>query len=312
MKFALAKWSVPVAVAVACAALTPIAAAQPLQRYTCPLDGTVVQSTGSDGKPAPRRYSDLEIPTRAYTNLLAVCGKCGWATWAQEFDRAPSDEVVAFVRNQLGVTARRATTDPALAWQHHLRILHIRRAPIDERIGATLFASYVMKRDRPPGGQDHELERRIKAVRLDAITLLEKALADDPPRSERARLEWTYLVGELARLTGQTARAAPILQGVCDQRDVVGYTVGKLACEMVGRAAKGESFEDYREGVFDIAVVPPPGAIAPAPPGSPAPSPPPAPTTPAPRPSPGMERPRPPRPSQDGVDAPAPPTITTQ
>ncbi|MSP92589.1 MAG: hypothetical protein EXR79_12440 [Myxococcales bacterium] len=316
MKFPLSPWSATaLALAMACAAtaLARDAGAQPMQRFACPLDGTVVQSTGTDGKPSPRRYSDLEIPTRAYTNLVAVCGKCGWATWTQEFERAPSDEVAAFVRNQLGLSARRATTDPALAWQHHLRILSIRRAPLDERIGATLFATYVMKRARPPGGQDHELERRIKAVRLDTVALLEKVLADDPPRSERARLEWKYLVGELGRLTGQTAKAAPVLQGVCDQKDVVGYTVGKLACEMAGRAAMGETFEDYREGVFDIAVVPPPSAAPPiAPPASPGAPTPPAPSPARPRaPMPGMERPNAPRPGPGSVDAPAPPTITS-
>jgi hypothetical protein len=278
--------------------------------YTCPLDGAQTQALGSAGKPAPRTYSDFEVPTTAYTSYVVACPKCGWAAWTQEFERAPSPDVAGFVRSQLGATAKRASSDAVFAYQHLIRVLEYRGAPRSQRISALLFYSYVLKRDRPAGGQDHELERRIKGVRQDVLALLERAIVEEAPRTNRAKLEWQYLIGELNRLTGAPKKAAPLLQSVCAQSREAGYMVGKAACEMATRAERGETFEDYRDGVFDVAAVPLPGAKPPVPaadakpqeakPAAPPPEPPPPP----------MARQPAPRPVPDAITPPPPPTVT--
>ena len=295
----------------ATAALAQDAPRPAVRSFTCPVDGTQTQPVGSDGKQAAKLYSDLEEPTRAYTNLVAACSKCGYSAWTQDFERGVSSETTSFVRSRLAATARRAGSDPIFAYQHHLQLLDHRNAGKRERIGAWLFYSYVLKRRRPAGGQDAEGERQIQQVRKTVMGLLADAMRDEPPRSPRARLEWQYLLGELARLAGNAKQGAPLLRTVCDQREEAGFTVGKLACEMADRAAKGETFEDYRDGVFDVSVLPPPGAKpAPAAP-TPAPAPPvaaPPPPTPA-APLPPMTRQPPPR-EQDPTQPPAPPTAT--
>ncbi|MCB9739087.1 MAG: hypothetical protein H6747_07450 [Deltaproteobacteria bacterium] len=228
------------------------AAAQPVRNFVCPIDGTQTQAKGADGRDTTRRYSDLEMPTRAYTNLVVVCPKCGYAMWADDFQRPPSGAVVDYSQRVLSRSARSAHTDPVAAYQHLMNVLHVRRAPLSEQIGAALYYTYVLKRGRPYGGMDPKLERRIVAGRKRVLTLLGKALERDPPRQVRARLEWTYLAGELARLTGDVKSAKAALRGVCEARRDAGYTIGRLACEMADRADRGETWEDYRDGVTDV------------------------------------------------------------
>ena len=132
-----------------------------------------------------------------------------------------------------------------------MNVLHVRRADLAEQIGASLYYTYVLKRHRPYGGLDPALERKILAARKRSMGLLTRALKTDPPRQVHARLEWAYLLGELQRLIGDTKGAAISLRTVCESQREAGYTIGRLACEMADRAAKNESWEDYRDGVFD-------------------------------------------------------------
>ena len=251
-----------VLIALCLLAATALADAGPVpsQRLAWPLDGTATFPIGSDGKPAPRMYSDLEVPTQAYTNLVVACPKCGYANWVQEFQTQVSGATATWVHQHLAATASRAGNDSLWAYKHHLMLLEFRRAGLSERIGATLFYTYVLKRRRPGGGQDPEMEREIQTVRKQVLGMLEKALKVEPPAKLRGQLEWRYLTGELLRLTGEPKKGLPLLQSVCEQREEAGYLVGRLACEMAGRATRGETVEDYREGVYDIGTVPPPGS----------------------------------------------------
>ena len=224
----------------------------PARSFVCPIDGTPTQAKGTDGKDTTRRYSDLEMPTRAYTNLVVVCPKCGYAMWADDFERAPGGAVTQYTHQVLSRSARSASTDPVSAYQHLMNVLHVRRAPLAEQIGAALYYTYVLKRSRPYGGIDPKLERRIVAGRKRALTLIRKGLTGQPPRQPRIRYEWLYLSGELARLAGDVAGAKAALREVCEARREAGYTVGRLACEMADRADRGETWEDYRDGVFDV------------------------------------------------------------
>jgi hypothetical protein len=236
----------------------------PAARLTCPLDGAATFPIGSDGNPASKTYTDLEVPSQAYTNLVVACPKCGYAGWAGDFQSSPDGGTASYVRGQLAATAARAGSDPVWAYKHFLAILEYRRAPLRERLGATLFYSYVLKRRRPNGGQDPAMERDIAAVRRLALELLTRALAETPPKTTRGRLEWTYLRGELLRLVGEPKAGRPLLDEVCQQREEAGYLVGRMACEMAGRAAKGEAFEDYRDGLYDVTHLPVPKAPKPA------------------------------------------------
>ncbi|MFZ4579314.1 MAG: hypothetical protein ACOYOB_13035 [Myxococcota bacterium] len=242
-------------------AQTP-ASARPL---VCPVDGAEVRETGTDGRASPRMYSDLEVPTEAYPNYVVACAKCGYAAWTQDFERPVSGELSAWVKQYLAATARRAGSEPLYAWKHMLQILDHRQVSLRERLGATLFYTYVLKRRRPNGGQDHALEREILAGRKQVVGYLMQSLRDEPPKSARARLEWRYLVGELTRLIGEPAKGLPMLQEVCKSREEAGYTVGKLACEMADRAAKGDCWENYRDGMFDATAIPKPANPAEAP-----------------------------------------------
>lgn len=220
--------------------------------YTCPLCSTQARAIGHDGKSSPRRYSDLEVPTRAYTNLVVACPKCGYAAWSQDFESRASGAAQHYTRRYLARTAKRAAQSPLLAYQHHMNLLHVRRASLHEQIGAALFYTYVLKRGRPYGGMDPKLEQRIRKARKRALALLTLALKKSPPTDQRTNLEWSYLQGELKRLTGDTTGALPLLQKVCWARKQAGYTVGRLSCQMTERAKRSESFEDYRDGVTDV------------------------------------------------------------
>ncbi|MCO4761089.1 MAG: DUF2225 domain-containing protein [Myxococcales bacterium] len=220
--------------------------------YRCPLCGTQAQAIGHDGKPSPRRYSDLEVPTRAYTNLVVACSKCGHAAWSQDFESPVSGAAQRYARRYLAKTAKRAAQDPVFAYQHHMNLLHVRRASLQEQIGAALFYSYVLKRRRPYGGMDAKLETRIQKARQRALALLKLAHQNDPPSDKRTRLEWQYLIGELMRLTGKPKAALPYLNQVCWAKKDAGYTVGRLSCQMALRAKGGETIEDYRDGVTDV------------------------------------------------------------
>lgn len=219
--------------------------------FHCPIDGAETTAKGADGRDTTRRYSDLEMPTRAYTNLVVVCPTCGYANWAEDFERAPDPAVVDYAQRVLRRSAQSASKDPIAAYQHLMNVLHVRRADISEQIGASLYYTYVLKRQRPYGGLDPALERRILAARKRSMGMLMRALKTDPPTQAHARLEWMYLFGELQRLTGDTKGAASSLRSVCDAQREAGYTIGRLACEMADRADKNESWEDYRDGVFD-------------------------------------------------------------
>ncbi len=281
------------------------------RRLSCPVDGTTVLVSNTEGRASPRMYSDLEVPTEAYPNLVIACSKCGYANWVEDFEKPVSGNVAAFVHQNLGATAKRAGSEPLFAWQHHLKILQARGAGLRERFGAALVYSYVLKRKRPLGGQDHDLERQVQAARADALALLIQVMKDDPPRKPRGKLEWQYLIGELTRLTGDPKHAEPVLRAVCTNAADAGYTVGKLACEMADRAAHADTFEEYRDGVFDVAQIPDPNKpkLAPAPPkpATPAPAAPPT-AAPAPAPElPPMQRPPPPRDPGSSAQPPAPP-----
>ncbi len=231
---------------------TPTPVAPPKARiFHCPIDGAETTAKGADGRDTTRRYSDLEMPTRAYTNLVVVCPTCGYANWAEDFERRPDPAVVDYAQRVLRRSAQSAAKDPIAAYQHLMNVLHVRRADLAEQIGASLYYTYVLKRQRPYGGLDPALERKILAARKRSMGLLARALKTDPPRQAHARLEWMYLLGELERLTGDTKAAAQSLRVVCDAQREAGYTIGRLSCEMVDRAAKNESWEDYRDGVFD-------------------------------------------------------------
>lgn len=233
-------------------ALAPVGHGQQTKRYICPIDGGQTSPVGHDGKPSLRRYSDLEQPTRAYTNQVLACPKCGYATWKGAFEEQPSGTVVHYVRSRFKRSARKAAAEPVVAYQHHLNLLHLRGAPITEQIGAALFYTYVLKRKRPYGGIDPKLERKLGAARTRTLKLLRKAMKSDPPRRQRALLEWQYLIGELQRLTGYPKAARAPLNDVCEKKRKAGHTTGRLACEMAHRAANGETWEDYRDGVFDV------------------------------------------------------------
>ncbi len=224
--------------------------------FICPLCGAQAHAIGHDGKSSPRRYSDLEVPTRAYTNLVVACPKCGYAAWSQDFETPVSGAAQQYTQRYLARTAKRAAQSPLVAYQHHMNLLHVRRASLNEQIGAALFYSYVLKRGRPYGGMDPKLERKVQKARTRVLALLTLALQRDPPSDKRAGLEWQYLKGELTRLTGDTAGALPVLQKVCWARKEAGYTVGRLACQMTERAKRGESWEDYRDGVTDVRQIP--------------------------------------------------------
>ncbi len=219
--------------------------------YICPIDGGRTSAIGHDGRPSPKRYSDFEMPTRAYTNLVVACPKCGYASWTQDFERPVSGSITTYVMSRFKKSARRAAAEPAIAYQHHMSLLHSKRADIREQIGTALFYTYVLKRKRPWGGLDPALERKILNARQRALKLMKRAMQRDPPRNARGRLEWRYLIGELNRLVGEHKRATPILADVCQQRDA-GITVRRLSCEMVERARRGNTSEDYRDGKFDV------------------------------------------------------------
>lgn len=228
--------------------------------HVCPIDGSPARAMGSDGNVSPKMYTDLELPSQAYTNLVVACAKCGYAAWAGDFSRQVDAATEAFVRQNLSATARRAGEDPLFAFKHHIALLQHRNAPLRERIGALVFESYVMKRRRPRGGSDPAVEKEILAVRKDMTALLAQALREDPPKSVRARLEWLYLLGELTRLTGDPARAKPVLAEVCKDKENLGVTIGRMACEQADKAARGDTFEEYRDGIFN-----PVAAVAPKP-----------------------------------------------
>ncbi len=309
---------------VALAQPAPPTAVQPAQRppapvapsnanvrtYICPIDGSKTQPLGTDGKPSPKMYSDLEIPTQAYTNLIVACLTNGYANWTDDFEKPVSGDVQRFVQTELAATAKRVS-EPLIAWAHHIKLLRFRRASPREMFGALLTYSYVQKRARPSGGQDHALERKIRDTRKEVLVLLDDLLKVDPPKTLRSRLEWIYLHGELTRLIGDAKTAAARLKYVCDQQENAGYTIGQLACTLADRAAHGETWEEYRSGQFDISVVPDkdpppdpakkPVEIKPVPPK----------VEPAPpqKPLPPMTPPPPPRLPDDGQAPPPPPPI---
>ena len=283
------------------------------RHLNCPIDGGAAQVRGTEGRNSPKMYSDLEIPTEAYPNLVVACGQCGYANWTEDFERPVSGSVSAFVHQALGATAKRAGNEPLYAWQHHLKILQARGAPLRERFGAALVYTYVLKRKRPLGGQDHALERQVQAARADTLALLVQVFKEDPPRKQRGKLEWLYLLGELTRLTGDTKHALPVLRDVCENQADAGYTVGRLACEMADRASHGETHEEYRDGVFDVAQIPDPNKPKPAAPAPPPAQPPAAaPTPPAAPPAalPPMQREPAPRDPGGTNQPPPPPPIT--
>ncbi len=227
------------------------------RNFVCPVDGTRVTQVGGDGQPAPKMYSDFEVPTEAYANRIVACPSCGYAQWAAEFDRSVDGGVSAFVQQNLKKDGRRVI-EPRIAWKHFIDLMRFRRAPPREQVSALLYYTYVLKRARPGGGQDYELEMQIKQIRAEVLNLLFVALKDDAPKSERARLEWLYLAGELTRLTGDPKRALPLLNDVCDLKEIAGHLVGNLACEMADRARRGECFEDYQGGFVDVTTAKPP------------------------------------------------------
>ncbi len=224
--------------------------------YVCPVDGARVTQVGGDGQPAPKMYSDFEVPTEAYANRIVACPSCGYAQWAVEFERPVDASVVAYTNQNLKKDARRVA-EPRFAWKHFIDLMRFRRAPAREQVTGLLYYTYVLKRARPGGGQDYDLEMQIKQIRAEVLNLLFAALKDDPPRSERARLEWLYLAGELTRLTGDPKRALPLLDDVCDLKETAGNLVGNLACEMADRARRGECFEDYQGGFVDVTTAKP-------------------------------------------------------
>ncbi len=223
------------------------------ESHACPLDGTATFPIGSDGKTSPKLYTDLEIPTQAYTNLVVACPKCGYASWTSDFSRPVDAATEGWVKANLATTARRAAEDPAWAYRHHVQLLNRRNAPLRERIGALVFQSYVLKRRRPRGGSDPNVEREIATVRRDITTLLAQGLREDPPKAARTRLEWAYLLGELTRLVGEPANAKPLLADVCAQKDTLGLTLGKMACDQADKAAHKDTFEEYRDGLINPA-----------------------------------------------------------
>lgn len=282
-----------------------------VRTYICPIDGSKTQPIGTDGKPSPKMYSDLEIPTQAYTNLIVACLTNGYANWTDDFEKPVSGDVQRFVQTELAATAKRVS-EPLVAWAHHIKLLRYRRASPREMFGALLTYSYVQKRARPSGGQDHALERKIRDTRKEVLALLDDLLKVDPPKTLRSRLEWIYLHGELTRLTGDAKTAAPRLKYVCDQQENAGYTIGQLACSLADRAAHGETWEEYRSGQFDISVVPDKDPPPPDPNKKPAetkPAPPKVEAAPPAKPLPPMAPPPPPRAPDDGAAPPPPPPI---
>lgn len=273
--------------------------------FVCPVDGTHVAQVGGDGQPAPKMYSDFEVPTEAYANRIVACPGCGYAQWATEFERPVDGSITAYTQQNLKQDARRVV-EPRIAWKHFIDLMHFRRAPAREQVTALLYYTYVLKRARPGGGQDYDLEMQIKRIRAEVLNLLFAALKDDPPKSERARLEWLYLAGELTRLTGDSKRALPLLEDVCDLKDLAGQMVGNLACEMANRAQHGECFEDYLGGFVDVTTAKPPVKAA-ALPNAPTLAAAPEPAKPS-APLPPMQRPPPPRGASD-AGAPPPPPI---
>ncbi len=271
--------------------------------YVCPVDGARVTQAGGDGQPAPKMYSDFEVPTEAYANRIVACPSCGYAQWAVEFERPVDASVVAYTNQNLKKEARRVA-EPRFAWKHFIDLMRFRHAPAREQVTGLLYYTYVLKRARPGGGQDYDLEMQIKQIRAEVLNLLFAALKDDPPRSERARLEWLYLAGELTRLTGDPKRALPLLDDVCDLKEIAGHLVGNLACEMADRARRGECFEDYQGGFVDVTTARPPVKAVELPKA-------PTPTKAAPAkpsaPLPPMEREAPPRGASDGSAPPPPP-----
>ena len=241
----------PAGVATAAPPKAPTSPAAKGRSYICPIDGGRTSAVGHDGRPSPKRYTDFEMPTRAYTNLVVACPKCGYANWTHDFERPVTGGITTYVMTHFKKSPRRAAAEPAIAYQHHMNLLHNARADIREQIGTALFFTYVLKRKRPWGGMNPALERRIVAARKRALKLMKKAMREDPPRTPRGRMEWRYLLGEISRLTGDPKAATPILKDVCEQREA-GITVRNLACEMVERARRGDTSEDYRDGKFDM------------------------------------------------------------
>ena len=282
--------------------LCAVEAGAQTRSFVCPVDGTRINQQGGDGHASPSMYSDLEFPSDAYANRIVACPSCGYAHWALDFERLVDGAVSAFVHQTLKKDARRVV-EPRIAWQHFVELLRFRNVAPREQISGLLYYTYVLKRSRPGGGQDYDLEMLIKAVRLQILDLLFKSLRDDPPKSERARLEWLYLTGELMRLTGEHRRAEPLLADVCGLRELAGRTIGDLACEMAERAKRGQCFEDYRGGVVDVTTAKPPQKSADLPAAVTKTSAPPPPLVPLPP----MERAAPPRASVD--TAPPPPPI---
>ena len=229
--------------------------------YTCPVDGTSITQVGGNGQTAPKMYSDFEVPTDAYANRIVACPTCGYAQWAGDFERPVDGGVSAFAQQNLKKAARRVV-EPRVAWKHFADLLRFRHAAAREQVTGLLYYTYVLKRSRPGGGQDYELEMLIKQIRTEVLDLLFASLKDDPPKSERARLEWLYLAGELTRLTGNAKRALPLLADVCGLHEIAGHMVGNLACEMADRARRGECFEDYQGGFVDVTTAKPPAKTA--------------------------------------------------
>lgn len=287
----------------ACLLPTSLAFGQ-TRTFVCPVDGTRVTQSGGDGQAAPRMYSDFEVPTDAYASRIVACPSCGYAHWALEFERMVDGSVSAYTQQNLKKDARRVA-EPRIAWRHFTELMRYRNAPVRERITALLYYTYVLKRTRPPGGQDYDLEMQIKGIRAEVLSLLFVALKDDPPKSERARLEWLYLAGELTRLTGDPKRALPLLDDVCGLKELAGNLVGNLACEMADRARRSECFEDYQGGFVDVTTAKPAvkAVELPKPPTPPAAEP----AKPS-APLPPMERAPPPRGTSD-AGAPPPPPI---
>jgi hypothetical protein len=287
---------------IACLLATASAHAQ-TRTYVCPVDGARVTQVGGDGQPSPKMYSDFEVPTDAYANRIVACPSCGYATWATDFERPVDGSIAAFAQQTLKKDAKRVV-EPRIAWQHFVDLLHFRHAPAREQVTGLLYYTYVLKRFRPGGGQDYALEMQIKQVRTEVLDLLFASLKDDPPKSERARLEWLYLAGELTRLTGNAKRAYPLLNDVCELRDMAGNMVGNLACEMADRARRGECFEDYHGGFVDVTTAKQPVKAAELPTAA-------SPCQPEPEkpcaPLPPMQREAPPRAAADGSAPPPPP-----
>lgn len=244
-------------VAGACLLAAPDAAAAG-RTYTDPIDGTKVRPYDRPPRGSTRRYSDLESAARNYAGMILVGPKSGYVAWVADFERPVSPELRDFVLRELKPHARRSSQDATVAYEVFNELLHYRGAPDTERVGALLFHSYLLKRQRGqlerPGQIRNaaRLEHDILQARRRALSLLAQVARDKPPKTRRAQLEWEYLIGELLRLTGEPDKALPLLRYVCENRDDAGYSVGKLACEMRDRAARKETWEDYRDAMYDV------------------------------------------------------------